>query len=80
MDETFMNGLDCKYIVAHQGWVIDSPVTNFCSPKSEVYIRRHLIAWGDCAKIRWGETREESSYIWDHMEKYAEILAKYICI
>ncbi|KAF1745389.1 hypothetical protein MXB_3007 [Myxobolus squamalis] len=74
-DEILMNSADCKYILANQGWVVGSPTFDFVSPGSEVYVRRQLIAWADCAKIRWGNCMSDAPFIWEYMEKYVISMA-----
>ncbi|KAF0992132.1 hypothetical protein HZS_841 [Henneguya salminicola] len=76
-DELLINSKDCKFIVAHQGWVMNTSTHDFVSPSSEVFIRRQLIAWGDCIKIRWGNSPSDSSFIWEYMQNYVDSMAQY---
>jgi glycogen debranching enzyme len=66
------------YVVVNNGWVWggDALVDN-AGPQSRVYLRREVIVWGDCVKLRYGKCREDSPFLWDHMTKYARMLAKH---
>ncbi|KPV77934.1 glycoside hydrolase family 13 protein [Rhodotorula graminis WP1] len=62
--------------LANNGWIWDAdPLLDFASPASRTYIRRDLIVWGDCVKLRYGTGRDDNPWLWDHMAHYVEQLA-----
>ncbi|CCF56330.1 hypothetical protein KAFR_0B00300 [Kazachstania africana CBS 2517] len=66
-----------KYALANNGWIWDgNPLVDFASSTSKAYLRREVIVWGDCVKLRYGNGPEDSPYLWERMSKYIEINAK----
>lgn len=65
-------------VVVHNGWVMGWPATeDFADPTWRfVFLRRHLCAWGDCVKLRYGASPEDAPYLWKHMTNYATSMAK----
>ncbi|KAK3941120.1 glucanotransferase domain of glycogen debranching enzyme-domain-containing protein [Diplogelasinospora grovesii] len=65
-------------VLVNNGWVWGgNAMVDNAGPKSRVYLRREVIVWGDCTKLRYGNGPEDSPWLWDHMTKYARMLAKY---
>ena len=41
----------------------------------QVYFKRELIEWGDSVKLRYGESHDDSPFLWDLITKYTQINA-----
>ncbi|KAM0721639.1 hypothetical protein Q7P37_002564 [Cladosporium fusiforme] len=64
--------------LANNGWVWAADVMrDNAGPHSKVYLCRQLIVWGDCVKLRYGSGPEDSPYLWEHMTKYTQLMAKH---
>lgn len=62
--------------LVNNGWVWNAnALEDFAGPKSRAYLRREVISWGDCVKLRYGKSKEDSPYLWEHMQKYTEQMA-----
>ncbi|KAF2842970.1 glycoside hydrolase family 133 protein [Patellaria atrata CBS 101060] len=57
-------------------WAADAMRDN-AGPKSRAYLRREVIVWGDCVKLRYGAGPEDNPFLWDFMAKYTRLMAKY---
>jgi len=57
-------------------WAADAMRDN-AGPKSRAYLRREVIVWGDCVKLRYGSGPQDNPFLWDHMAKYTRLMAKY---
>jgi hypothetical protein len=41
--------------LANNGWIwANNPLEDFAGPQSRAYLRREVIVWGDCVKLRYG--------------------------
>ena len=57
-------------------WAADAMKDN-AGWKSRAYLRREVIVWGDCVKLRYGDRPEDSPWLWEHMAEYTRLMAKY---
>ncbi|KAH7072927.1 glucanotransferase domain of glycogen debranching enzyme-domain-containing protein [Paraphoma chrysanthemicola] len=57
-------------------WAADAMRDN-AGPKSRAYLRREVIVWGDCVKLRYGSGPQDNPFLWEHMAKYTRLMAKY---
>lgn len=64
--------------LANNGWVWAADVLkDNAGPFSRAYLRREIIPWGDCVKLRYGSKPEDNPYLWDFMGEYTRLMAKY---
>lgn len=65
-------------VLVNNGWVwaADAMKDNAGS-SSRTYLRREVIVWGDCVKLRYGKKPEDNPYLWDFMTRYTRLMAKY---
>lgn len=75
---TRFKGTDGKqWALANNGWIWGgNPLVDFASKDSKAYIRREVIVWGDCVKLRYGSGPEDSPYVWERMTEYTKSCAK----
>lgn len=64
--------------LVNNGWIWNgNPLVDFASNKSKAYLRREVIIWGDCVKLRYGARPSDSPYLWERMTRYTQLMAKY---
>lgn len=65
------------YSLANNGWIWNAdPLQNFALPPSKAYLRREVIVWGDCVKLRYGASPAANPWLWAHMTSYVTALAR----
>lgn len=70
------NNTNDDIALANNGWVWNgNPLVDFASNKSKAYLRREIIVWGDCVKLRYGSGPQDSPYLWERMTKYTKLCA-----
>ncbi|KAL8820229.1 MAG: hypothetical protein Q9223_001521 [Gallowayella weberi] len=57
-------------------WAADAMKDNAGS-SSRAYLRRQVIVWGDCVKLRYGKGPGDNPYLWDFMTRYTCLMARY---
>ncbi|CAG8553348.1 9386_t:CDS:10 [Ambispora gerdemannii] len=76
LNETTRKHPEGSLAVANNGWIWNAnPLQDFANSESYAYLKREVIVWGDCVKLRYGKSREESPWLWDHITKYTELSA-----
>ncbi|KAF8159702.1 glycoside hydrolase family 13 protein [Crassisporium funariophilum] len=64
------------YSLANNGWIWNAdPLQNFALLPSKAYLRREVIVWGDCVKLRYGSEPSDNPWLWSHMTSYVTSLA-----
>lgn len=61
--------------LANNGWLWNN-TSDFASEKHRSYLRREVITWMDCVKLRYGDGPEDSPFLWDFMGKYTKLMAQ----
>lgn len=69
---------DKSSIFACNGWLfgVNDPTMNFAKYGSWHYLTRSIVIWGDNAKLRYGDGPDQNPYLWAHMTKYVEDMAR----
>ena len=57
-------------------WAADAMRDN-AGPDSKAYLRREVIVWSDCVKLRYGRSPKDNPWLWEYMAKYTKLMAKY---
>ena len=57
-------------------WAADALKDN-AGPDWRPYLRREVIPWSDCVKLRYGGGPQDNPYLWEYMGKYVRLMAKY---
>ena len=64
--------------LVNNGWIwAASAMRDHAGPDSRSYLRREIIVWSDCVKLRYGKAPEDNPFLWDYMTKYTRLMAKY---
>lgn len=67
-----------KLSLVCNGWVwAANAMKDNAGPDSRAYLRREVIIWSDCVKLRYGNGPEDNPFLWDLMTRYSQLMAKY---
>ena len=57
-------------------WAADALKDN-AGPDWRPYLRREIIPWSDCVKLRYGDGPDDNPFLWEFMGRYVRLMAKY---
>ena len=64
--------------LVNNGWIwAANAMKDNAGPQSRAYLRREVIAWSDCVKLRYGSSPKDNPFLWEYMSKYTRLMAKY---
>ena len=64
--------------LVNNGWIwAANALKDHAGPDSRAYLRREVIVWGDCVKLRYGKSPNDNPFLWEFMTKYTRLMAKY---
>lgn len=64
--------------LVNNGWVWNADAMHdHAGPQSRAYLRREVIVWGDCVKLRYGSSASENPFLWSYMTEYTRLMAKH---
>ena len=64
--------------LVNNGWIWNADaMRDNAGPDSRAYLRREVIVWGDCVKLRYGSSPKDSPFLWDFMTRYTRLMARY---
>ena len=64
--------------LVNNGWIWNADaMKDHAGSDSRAYLRREVIVWSDCVKLRYGKSPEDNPFLWDFMARYTKLMAKY---
>ena len=64
--------------LVNNGWIwAANALKDHAGSDSRAYTRREVIVWGDCVKLRYGQSPKDNPFLWDFMARYTRLMAKY---
>ena len=74
--EPYFSRLGNNEYAANNGWIMNcNPSENFVLSNDYHYFRRSIIIWGDLVKLRYGDKKQDSPYVWKWMKTYVAKMA-----
>ncbi|PGH12691.1 glycogen debranching enzyme [Polytolypa hystricis UAMH7299] len=78
LNETTTKHSSKSLALVNNGWVWNADaMRDNAGPDSRAYLRREVIVWGDCVKLRYGESPEDNPFLWDYMARYTRLMAEH---
>lgn len=64
--------------LVNNGWIWNADaMKDHAGSGSRAYLRREVIVWSDCVKLRYGNSPRDNPFLWDFMTRYTTLMAKY---
>lgn len=64
--------------LVNNGWIwAANALKDHAGSDSRAYLRREVIVWSDCVKLRYGQTPKDNPFLWEFMTNYTRLMAKY---
>jgi len=64
--------------LVNNGWIwAADALKDHAGSDSRAYLRREVIVWSDCVKLRYGQSPKDNPFLWEFMTKYTRLMAKY---
>lgn len=64
--------------LVNNGWIwAADAMKDHAGSDSRAYLRREVIVWSDCVKLRYGKSPEDNPFLWDFMTRYTRLMAKH---
>jgi glycogen debranching enzyme len=77
LNETTKRHSTKSLALVNNGWVWNADaMRDHAGKESRAYLRREVIVWGDCVKLRYGNGPSDSPFLWDYMAQYTRLMAK----
>lgn len=71
LTEPYFSLLENGEYAANNGWIMNHDSSkNFVLTKDYHYFRRSIIIWGDLVKLRYGDSKADSPFVWKWMKTY----------
>lgn len=64
--------------LVNNGWIwAANALKDHAGSDSRAYLRREVIIWSDCVKLRYGRSPTDNPFLWDFMTRYTQLMARY---
>ena len=64
--------------LVNNGWIwAANALKDHAGSDSRSYLRREVIVWSDCVKLRYGQSPADNPFLWGFMTRYTQLMSKY---